>query len=58
MLVCIFKVNPDIVEYNVRFNIALNRHFDITDIQAKFLFEENLWAEIAVILATQRFYTV
>ena len=35
-------------EYIVRFNVALNRCSDVTDIEAKFLFEENLWAEIAV----------
>ena len=35
-------------KYIARFNIALNRYSDITDIEVKFLFEENLWAEIAV----------
>ena len=34
-------------EYKARFNITLNRFSNVTDIEAKFLFEENLWAEIA-----------
>ena len=42
------QVTPDVAEYIARFNVALNRCSDITDIKAKFLFEENLWAEIAV----------
>ena len=36
------QVNPDIDKYISRFNIALNRCSNITDIEAKFLFEENL----------------
>ena len=35
-------------EYIARSNVALNKCSDITDIKVKFLFEENLWAEIAV----------
>ena len=35
-------------KYIVRFDIALNRYSNVTHIEAKFLFEENLWAEIAV----------
>ena len=35
-------------EYIARFKVALNRCSDVTNIEAKFLFEENLWAEIAV----------
>ena len=35
-------------EYIVRFNIALNRYSNVTDIEAKVLFEENVWAEIAI----------
>ena len=35
-------------EYIARLNVALNRCSDVTDIEAKFLFEENLWAEVAV----------
>ena len=31
-----------------RFKVALNRCYNITKIEAKFLFEENLWAEVAV----------
>ena len=34
-------------EYKAIFNITLNRFSDVTDIEAKFLFEENLWAAIA-----------
>ena len=35
-------------KYIARFNIALNRCSDITDIEAKFLFKENLWAKVEV----------
>ena len=31
-----------------RFNVALNRSSNIIDIEAKFLSEENFWAEIVV----------
>ena len=35
-------------KYIARFNFALDWCFNITDIKVKFLFEENLWAEVAV----------
>ena len=31
-----------------QFNVALNQCSDVIDIEAKFLFEENLWAEVAI----------
>ena len=31
----------------VRLNVALNRSFDVTDIEAIYLFDGNLWVEIA-----------
>ena len=40
--------SPDMAEYIARFNVTLNTDSDITDIEAKFLFEDNLWAQIAV----------
>ena len=42
------QVNPDVAEYIVRFRIALKRCSNVTGIEAKVLFEKNLWAEIAV----------
>ena len=33
-------------EYIARYNVALNRYCNVPDIEAKLLFEENLWAEI------------
>ena len=36
------------VKYIARLNIALNRCSVITDFETRFLFKENLWAEIAV----------
>ena len=36
------------VEYIAQFNIALNQCSNIIDIKAKFLFEEDLWVEVAV----------
>ena len=35
-------------KYIERLNVALNRCSYITEIEAKLLFEKNLWAEIAV----------
>ena len=35
-------------DYIAYFNITLNCCFNITDIEAKFLFEKNLWAEISI----------
>ena len=46
-LVYTHQVNPDVAEYIARFNIALSRCSDVKDIEAKFLFKENLLAEIA-----------
>ena len=41
-LVYTHQVNPAIAEYISKFSIALNKCSDITDIEAKYLFEENL----------------
>ena len=30
------------------FNVALNRCEDVQEVEAKFLFEENLWSEVAI----------
>ena len=37
-------------KYVKQFNVALNQCSDIIDIEAKFLFKENLWAEVAVLV--------
>ena len=35
-------------KYIERFNVELNRCSNVIDIEAKFWFKENLWAEVAV----------
>ena len=47
-MVCTHYIDPDIAKYIAQFNVALNQCSNITDIKAKYLFKENLWAEVAV----------
>ena len=42
------QVNHDVAKYSAQFNVALNRCSNVTKIEAKFLFKENLWAKIVV----------
>ena len=40
--------NQDIVDYISCLNIAPHRCSNVIDIEAKFLFEDNLWAEVSI----------
>ena len=41
-------------DYIARFNLEYNRYSNVSEEEAKFLFEENLWSEISVwVLSTQ-----
>ena len=43
-----YRVNPNIVGYIARLNVALNSCSNVIDIESMLLFADNLWADIVV----------